>query len=187
MTMIKRKFCADDPERKKWQDPEKIFSAIGLEQGMVFVDPGCGEGYFALPASRRVGPGGRVYAFDINADAVETLQVQAKAEGMDNIIAGVGEAETSVVCDGCADIVFFGIDLHDFQDPLQVLMNAKRMLKPTGRLADLDWKDIPMDLGPPLEKRFSISKAKQLIESVGLSVVSVQDAGPYHYLILAGR
>ncbi|HUW86068.1 MAG TPA: hypothetical protein VMV55_04235, partial [Methanoregula sp.] len=65
--------------------------------------------------------------------------------------------------------------------------NAQRMLKPSGRLADLDWKDIPMDAGPPMEKRFSIKKAKQLIESAGLSVVSVQDAGPYHYLILAGR
>ncbi|HUW85293.1 MAG TPA: hypothetical protein VMV55_00290 [Methanoregula sp.] len=54
-----RRFRSDDPERKKWQDQEKIFSAIGLEQGMAFIDPGCGEGYFALPASRRVGPGGR--------------------------------------------------------------------------------------------------------------------------------
>jgi ubiquinone/menaquinone biosynthesis C-methylase UbiE len=185
--MNRRRFRADDPERKKWQDPEQIFSAVGLEQGMIFVDPGCGEGYFALPAGRRVGPGGRVYAFDINADAVAELNARAKAERMDNIISSVGEAETTVVCEGCADIVFFGIDLHDFYDPLQVLKNAKTMLKPTGRLADLDWKDMPMEFGPPMEKRFSIRKAKQLIESAGLKVLSVQDAGPYHYLILAGR
>jgi len=182
-----RRFRSDDPERKKWQDQEKIFSAIGLEQGMAFIDPGCGEGYFALPASRRVGAGGRVYAFDINPEAVAELQAQAEAEGLDNIISSVREAEAMVVCEGCADIVFFGINLHDFYDPLQVLKNAQRMLKPSGRLADLDWKDIPMDVGPPLEKRFSIKKAKQLIESAGLSVVSVQDAGPCHYLILAGR
>jgi len=185
--MNRRRFRSDDPERKKWQDPEKIFSAIGLEQGMVFIDPGCGEGYFTLPASRRVGPGGRVYAFDINPEAVAELQVQAEAEGLDNIISRVGEAETTVVCEGCADIVFFGINLHDFYDPLQVLKNAQRMLKPSGRLADLDWKAIPMESGPPLEKRFSTEKARRLIEDAGFTILSVQDAGRCHYLILAGR
>jgi hypothetical protein len=43
-----------------------------------------------------------------------------------------------------------------------------------------------MDVGPPPEKRFSEKKARSLIESAGLAVQSVQDAGPYHYLILAG-
>jgi cyclopropane fatty-acyl-phospholipid synthase-like methyltransferase len=54
-----RRFRADDPERKEWQDPELILPAIGLGEGMTFVDAGCGEGYFALPAARRVGPRGR--------------------------------------------------------------------------------------------------------------------------------
>jgi ubiquinone/menaquinone biosynthesis C-methylase UbiE len=184
--MTRRRFRADDPERKQWQDPEHIFSAIGLEKGMVFVDPGCGEGYFALPASRKVGPGGKVYAFDINPDAVEALREKAKSEGLDNIITHVGEAEATVECEGCANIVFFGIDLHDFRDPLQVLKNARKMLKSNGRIADLDWKAEPMEFGPPPEKRFSKEKAKDLIESAGFTILLVQDAGPFHYLILAG-
>jgi len=68
-----------------------------------------------------------------------------------------------------------------------VIRNAKRMLKQSGRLIDLDWKDIPMDFGPPAEKRFPVSKAKNLIESTGFTVQSVQDSGPYHYLIIASR
>jgi ubiquinone/menaquinone biosynthesis C-methylase UbiE len=182
-----RRFRADDPERKEWQDPDTIFSLIGLSEGMVFIDIGCGEGYFALPACRRVGKKGTVYAVDINADAVARLQVQAATEGLHNLYADVMAAEKAVICQGCADIVFFGIDLHDLADPLQVLRNAKGMLKPDGRVADLDWKDIPMDVGPPREKRFSEKKARSLIEAAGLAVQSVQDAGPYHYLILAGK
>jgi ubiquinone/menaquinone biosynthesis C-methylase UbiE len=180
-----RRFRADDPERRAWQDAERILTSIGLSEGMVFVDVGCGEGYFAVPASRRVGPGGRVCAVDINAEAVAFLKEQAKKEGLDNLFLDVNEAENTLFCEGCADIVFFGIDLHDFRDPLQVLGNAARMLKPSGRLADLDWKDQPMDIGPPPEKRFSVEKARYLIESTGLRIRSVQDAGPYHYLIIA--
>jgi ubiquinone/menaquinone biosynthesis C-methylase UbiE len=183
----RRRFLADDPERKEWQDPDAILSSIGLSEGMVFIDIGCGEGYFALPACRRVGKKGAVYAIDINADAVARLQVEAATEGLHNLYADVMAAEKAVICQRCADIVFFGIDLHDLADPLTVLKNAKEMLKQDGRVADLDWKDAPMDVGPPPEKRFSEKKARSLIESAGLAVQSVQDAGPYHYLILAGR
>lgn len=185
--MNRRRFRADDPERKEWQDPEKIFSSIGLSAGMTFVDVGCGEGYFALPAARNVGRGGKVYAVDINAEAVAHLKEQAENEGLSNLSAEIREAEGTVACEGCADIVFFGIDLHDFADPKKVIRNAKTMLKPSGRLVDLDWKDIPMDIGPPKEKRFSVKKARDLIESAGFRILSVQDAGPYHYLIIAGK
>lgn len=185
--MKKRRFRSDDPERRRWQDPETIFSAIGLSAGMVFADIGCGEGYFALPAARRVGPDGMVFAADINPEAVAVLEETAAAEGLGNLSATVKAAEEAVCCEGCADIVFFGIDLHDFADPVQVLRNARTMLKPSGRLIDLDWNAEPMDFGPPQEKRFSRQKAQRLIEDAGFRIISVQDAGPYHYLISAGR
>jgi ubiquinone/menaquinone biosynthesis C-methylase UbiE len=154
---------------------------------MVFVDMGCGDGYFALPAAHRVGLKGTVYAVDIDAGAVGRLRDQAAKEGLGNLFSEVREAEETVVCEGCADVVFFGIDLHDFRDPIKVLLNANKMLRPSGRLIDLDWKDQPMEFGPPQEKRFSIDKARQLIETAGFGVVSVHDAGPYHYLIIAAR
>jgi ubiquinone/menaquinone biosynthesis C-methylase UbiE len=148
---------------------------------------GCGDGYFALPAAHRVGHKGTVYAVDIDAGAVGRLRDQAAKEGLINLFSEVRAAEETVVCEGCADVVFFGIDLHDFRDPVKVLLNAKRMLRPSGRLIDLDWKDQPMESGQPQEKRFSIDKARNLIVTAGFGIVSVNDAGPYHYLIIAAR
>jgi len=185
--MSRRQFSPDDPERRQWQDPETILTTIGLRAGMVFVDMGCGDGYFALPAARRVGPGGKVCANDIDKGAIGRLMQRAGQEGLGNLVATVRESEEMVACEGCADIVFFGIDLHDFRDPARVLANARRMLRPGGRVVDLDWKDQPMPFGPPPEKRFSAEKAKNLIGSAGFRVESVQDSGPYHYLITAVR
>jgi ubiquinone/menaquinone biosynthesis C-methylase UbiE len=181
------RFSPDDPERRQWQDPEEILSLIGITPGMVFVDMGCGDGYFALPAARRVGRSGKVYACDIDGNAVERLRQRAVQERLDNLFTETRQAEETIICDGCADVVFFGIDLHDFQDPAQVLLNAKTMLRNGGSLVDLDWKDQSMSFGPPQEKRFSIGKARNLIVSAGFNEVSVQDAGPYHYLIIARR
>jgi ubiquinone/menaquinone biosynthesis C-methylase UbiE len=181
-----KRFCSDDPERRQWQDPDLILSRIGLEPGMVFVDMGCNEGYFALPAGAIVGPEGKVYGVDISPDAIGRLASRAREESLTSIVPSVGTAEDTVVCRGCADIVFFGIDLHDFSDPAKAIRNAREMLKPSGRLIDLDWKAEPTPFGPPPEIRFSESKASSLIASLGFRVLSVEEAGPYHYLIVAG-
>jgi ubiquinone/menaquinone biosynthesis C-methylase UbiE len=180
-----RQFKSDDEERRKWQDPETIFSMIGLKPGMTFIDIGCNEGYFAIPAARRVGPSGKVYGVDINAEAIDSLRNQAGIMALHNMELAAGEAEDTVFCQACADIVFYGIDLHDFRDPGKVLANARQMLKPRGLLVDLDWKDRQMDIGPPLEKRFSVEKATNMIRTAGFTIQSSGDAGPYHYLLVA--
>lgn len=175
----------DDAERRIWQEPEPILKKIGLRPGMTFVDVGCGSGFFALPAARMAGKGGLVYGIDVDAEAIEALRVNAEKEGLDNLRPAAGAAEEAVPCEGCADIVFFGICLHDFDDPAKVLLRARRMLKPGGRLVDLDWKKEPTPVGPPLEKRFDLEKAAGLIRAAGYVVESQADEGLYHYLILA--
>lgn len=174
---------AEDKERRKWQNPEAILADIGLRTGLTFVDTGCGGGFFTLPAARMVGDSGTVYGIDINAQAITELKELARKAGLNNLKLTLGKAEEVVVCQGCADLVFFGIVLHDFQDPAKVLENARKILKPTGRLVNLDWKNEAMDLGPPLEKRFGEEKAVSLIEGAGFRVETVRESGPYHYLV----
>src|SRR5271157_4661115 len=165
--MTRKQFRSDDPERRRWQDPEMVLSMIGLGPGMVFVDIGCNEGYFAIPAAKRVGPKGKVYGVDISPEAIAHLRSQAQEERITNMVLWVRTAEESVVCRKCADFVFYGIDLHDFSDPVMAIRNAREMLKPSGRLIDLDWKDEPTPFGPPPEIRLSPEKARSLIESGG--------------------
>ncbi|MDO8578973.1 MAG: methyltransferase domain-containing protein [Dehalococcoidales bacterium] len=179
------RFPADDQERRKWMDPEVILSDLGLKPGLTFVDIGCGAGFFALPAARIVGKTGKVYGLDADARSIAALKEQAAREKLDNLHLTTGRGEETILCEECADFVFFGMDLHDFQDAAKVLENARRMIKPAGRLVNLDWKKVEMRFGPPLEKRFDEQKAKTLIEAAGFSVETISDSGPYHYLITA--
>jgi len=174
----------DDRERRKWQDPEKILAEIGVKAGTTFADIGCGGGFFALPAARMAGEKGQVYGLDVNGDAINSLKEQAAKEGLKNLYLTTGRAEEIVVCRNCADIVFFGMALHDFQDPAQVLDNAAKTIKPDGRLVDLDWKK-EAGMGPPVHIRFDEAKASRLIEAAGFKIESVKDSGKYHYLITA--
>jgi ubiquinone/menaquinone biosynthesis C-methylase UbiE len=132
-----------------------------------------------------VGESGKVHALDSSEEAIKKLLAKARDENLDNVEATVGRGEDTLLCDGCADMVFFGIVLHDFDDAARVLTNARKMIKSSGTLVNVDWKKEPTDLGPPLEIRFSTEKATRLIEQAGFSAEPPYDTGPYHYVILA--
>jgi ubiquinone/menaquinone biosynthesis C-methylase UbiE len=176
-------FSLDEATRRSWYNPDTILKDLGA--GMVFMDIGCGDGFFTVLAAKKVGETGKVYAVDVDASAVEKLKQKAQAAGLKNVTAKVGAAEDTVFCKKCADFVFYSMDLHDFNDPEKVLKNAKEMVKPTGWLIDLDWKKIEMPFGPPVAIRFSEEKIAGLMKSAGFTVAEVKDAGPYHYLVTA--
>lgn len=178
-------FKADNTERRQWQNPEAILSGIGLKPELTFIDVGCGGGFFTLPAARLAGESGRVYGIDINSDYINELRQLAAKEKLNNLDLTVGKAEEVVVCQGCADIVFFGLVLHDFEDAAKVIHNANRMLKPGGRLFDLDWKKEKTDRGPSFQKRFSQIYAAGLIRAAGFVIEDIKPSGRYHYLISA--
>jgi len=58
---LRRAGIFDDEIRRKWQDPDVVLMEIGLKPDATFIDVGCGEGFFTLPAVRLVGEKGRVY------------------------------------------------------------------------------------------------------------------------------
>ncbi|MBN1366674.1 MAG: class I SAM-dependent methyltransferase [Dehalococcoidales bacterium] len=174
-----------DDFRRQWQNPEIILNKIGLKQGDIFVDIGCGNGYFAIPAAKIVGEKGTIYGLDVNEEAIAELNERAKSADLKNLIITASDAATTCFGEAFADIVFFGIDLHDFVEPSIVLQNAHRMLKANGKLGDLDFKKIHMEFGPPYEIRFSEAKAKELIERAGFITESIEDIPPYNYLIIA--
>ena len=152
---------------------------------MVFVDVGCGDGFFTILASRKVGKKGKVYAVDIDPAGIEKLKSKAKTEGLTNITAEVGKAEDIVFCKQCADFILYSMDLHDFSEPVKVIQNAKQMIKPTGHLIDLDWKKQQMSFGPPVAIRFSQEQASNLMRSSGFTIINTKNAGPYHYILTA--
>ncbi|MCW4005941.1 MAG: class I SAM-dependent methyltransferase [Candidatus Bathyarchaeota archaeon] len=178
-------FSLDEKKRRSWYDPEAILKDVGLAEGMTFVDMGCADGFFTLLASKVVGAEGKVYAVDIDAKAIEKLKRKLVEQGVGNVEAKVAKAEETVFCKGKADVVFFSMVLHDFHDPVQVLCNAKSMLKPEGTLANLDWKKEDTSFGPPEHIRFSTQHASELMAKANLKVQTSKDVGPHHYLITA--
>jgi 2-polyprenyl-3-methyl-5-hydroxy-6-metoxy-1,4-benzoquinol methylase len=62
-----RRFLDDEDGRRRWQNPEAILAYVGLKAGFTFVDVGCGNGFFTVPAARLVGDEGTVYGLDAHS------------------------------------------------------------------------------------------------------------------------
>jgi ubiquinone/menaquinone biosynthesis C-methylase UbiE len=185
--MSSHRYPGEETLRRQWRKPETTLKAVGLRSGMVFMDIGCGDGFFTLPAARLVGKKGAVYAVDTDAAAVEKLKDKAAEKGLANITAKVGAAEETIFCTECADIVFYSRVLHDFKGPAKVLRNAKAMLKPAGKLVNLDWKKKPTMFGPPVHIRFSEEQAADLIKAAGFTIESIKSAGRNFYIVTATK
>ena len=177
------RFNLNEATRRSWYNPDFVLQ--DLHSNMVFMDIGCGDGFFSILAAKKVGKNGKVYAIDSDASAIEKLKQKSKNEGLENITAKVGNAEDTVFCKQCADLILYCMDLHDFKNPKKVLQNAREMIKTDGVVVDLDWKKVEGSIGPPVDIRFSEEKVAELMRSEGFKVTDIISIGLYHYLITA--
>lgn len=179
----KHTFHYDEDVRRKTLPPEKILEDNGLKPGNIFVDVGCNDGYFTIPAAHIVKVHGKVYGIDIAKEPLKTLEEKAKKIGLKNVFTKVAKAEDSVFLKNEADMIFYNSVLHDFIDPLLVLQNAYKMLKTEGMVLNIDWKINSVHQGPPPGKAISEEKAKDLFQKANFKNIEIQDYSEDFYLI----
>jgi ubiquinone/menaquinone biosynthesis C-methylase UbiE len=69
-------FTFDNIFRRLVQNPEKILMGI-VKPGMTVLDVGPGQGYFAIPMAKMVGPEGKILALDIQEKMLQRLKKRA--------------------------------------------------------------------------------------------------------------
>ncbi len=177
----------DDPARLEWLPPSDVLDRLALQPGSVVADIGAGTGYFAIPLARAVGPNGRVFAVDFQPAML--ARIRAKLDAADapaNIELVEGSADHTSLPEATCDLAFFANIWHEVDDPVKVIEEASRFLKPAGRLAILDWRsDRSSPPGPPDNHRLPAAAVAESLSRNGWTVDTIQNVGHYSYLIQA--
>jgi ubiquinone/menaquinone biosynthesis C-methylase UbiE len=126
--------------REEEQRPAEIFRAMGLKDGDVVADLGCGTGWFARRMARVVAPRGTVYAEDIQPEMLELLEQHVAAEGVKGVVPVLGTETDPKLPHAALDWILMVDVYHEFQKPEPMLQAIRRSLNPTGKVALIEYR-----------------------------------------------
>lgn len=168
-------------------DTDIFWKSLALTPGMTVLDLASGAGRYTLPLAERVGPEGRVVAVDLWADGIAQLNTAARAAGLSNIRGQVADASRAlpIVADS-VDLCLVATVLHDFvADGIDgdALREVRRVLKPAGILAVVEFKKQDGPPGPPKAVRLSLEDVTKRLLPFGLiRFGAVTELGAHAYM-----
>lgn len=135
----------DAPNRIARLRIDDTLARLKLQPGDVVADIGAGAGTWSVPLAKAVLPNGKVYAVDIDQKLVDHVAAKAGEAKLTNVQTVLGKFTDPNLPARDVDLVFIFDVLHHIEDRAAYLRNLAPYLKPTGRVAVIDFHP---ELGP---------------------------------------
>ena len=177
----------EGPDREVWQRPDQVMDALRIADGSVVADLGAGSGWFTIRLARRVGPNGKVYAEDIQREMIDAIDRRRKREGLRWVEPILGTALDPQLPAGKVDAVLIVDSYYEMEEPVVLLRNVAKSLKPGGRIGIVNYTKVGFGPGPPMEERVDPSVVIRDAETAGLRVVARPDFLPFQYMLVLER
>ena len=161
-----------------------MIAQIELIELISIGDFGCGTGYFSIPLAKKIGKEGKVYSLDVVPEKLEAVESQAKTLGLTNLIikrVNLENKEGSKLRAESVDWVIMKDVLFQNKEKSNMLEEAKRILKPGGKILLVEWKTEDTAIGPDKTLRISKEKAMELVNKSELGIAKEITAGDFHY------
>jgi len=177
----------EEPGRDAWQKPDKVVEALDLRAGQTVCDIGAGPGYFSFRLARVVGPGGRVYAVDVDARILDALRERIEKREVKNVTPVLGTAADPLLPARACDLILIVDTYHHFPDRPAYLRRLVGLLKPAGRIANVDFHKRATPIGPEIEHRVAREEFLRDAAGAGLAVAGEPTFLYNQYFIILRR
>jgi ubiquinone/menaquinone biosynthesis C-methylase UbiE len=180
---VNNKKKLDSPKRREMLPTRTVLNEIGLNEGAKFADIGCGIGYFSIPAADVIGPKGIVYALDVNEEMIEELDKKIDENGIANIRTVITDKYNFKLEDDSVSYAFICTVLHEIDDGIAFINEAKRILAAGGKIAVVEWIKAESDWGPPVDHRLDSSDVKIMLHDAGFKEIEYLKLNEYFYIV----
>jgi len=134
----------NNPNRIMWEKTDRMLSFINIREGETVADIGCGGGYFSWQFSKAAGGSGKVYATEINKEALGYLDDFISRNNIGNIETVVARMNDACLPEDSIDTVFmcsmyhavYITDIEFVKD--EFIASLCKALKKDGRLVIVD-------------------------------------------------
>ncbi len=137
----------------------RVMDTLSITPGKTVADIGAGSGWFTVRASKRVDSNGKVYAVDINSDAVEYIEDRVRKEQLHNVTTILSKPDNPELPRDSVDAVLLLKTYHEVADPVALLRNLKASLRPGARVGIIDRDGTGTDHG--VHKQVVLQEAEQ--------------------------
>jgi ubiquinone/menaquinone biosynthesis C-methylase UbiE len=173
----------EPPDREEWQQPIRIMDVLGIGDGSVVADLGAGSGWFTIRLASRVGPNGIVFAEDIQRPMIRAINVRVESLGIKNVRTVLG-TQSDAALPQPVDAVLVVDSYHEWEQPVPLLRNVARSLKPSGRIGIVNFTKEGGGPGPPMEERVDPERVISDAQAAGLKLRSRETFLRYQYLLV---
>ena len=179
----------EPPDREAWQKPDQVMDALHIAEGSTVADIGAGGGWFTMRLARRVEPSGRVFAVDVQRLMIEAIRRRIEREGLQKIVFPVlGEyTDPKLPDDARTDAVLIVDAFHEMENPVLMLRNVARTLKPQGRIGIIDYREGDGGPGPDAIERVPPGVVVSEAAAAGLKLIDQHKFLRYQYFLIFGK
>jgi len=173
-------------ERPSRPEEEKTALAIRelpVDTSGTIADIGAGSGYYSFQIAKRV-PNGKVYAVEIQEEAVRYLMERARKDGHANVAVVKGTSQSPNLPASSLDMALLVDVYHELLYPFEYIQALKKCLKRGGKLVLMEYKaEDPSVAIKPLHK-MSVNQVKKELAAAGFRPVSIGNFLPLqHFLV----
>jgi len=132
---------------------QAAIQVLNLAQGSKGLDVGCGIGLQSILLAKEIGPGGHVTGLDISTEFLHHARTLAAEHGLSRQIAFAEGNLTNLPFEDSTFDWVWSADCAGYpvvEDPIQLIIELKRVVKPGGTVAILAWSSQQLLPGYPL-------------------------------------
>ncbi len=174
-------------EREEQERASEVMKNLGLKEGMVVADIGCGNGFYALPIAEKVGEKGKVYGVDIQEEMLKFLKKRAGSRGLKNIVPVHNKLWDAMLPADSVDMALMVDVYHEFSHPELMLKSLHKAMKKDGLVVLLEFR--LEDPKVPIKLLHKMTKAQCLkeFEANGFKLVKTYDKLPWQHMLFFQR
>ena len=110
----------------------KNFDTLGLKDGQIVIDYGCGPARYIEKASKTVGKFGKVIAVDVHPLAIKNVKTKIEKHELKNVEVILARGYTTPIDSKIADVVYALDMFHMINRPNELLKELSRLIKDDG-------------------------------------------------------
>ncbi len=128
----------EDKDRAKNLQIDRVMDILKITDDKTVADLGAGSGWFTVRAAKRVGGKGKVFAVEVNPEAIKYIDDRAKKENFSNITTILGTEDDPKLPENSIDAVLILKTYHEIGQPVKVLENVRKALKKDALVGIID-------------------------------------------------